>query len=328
MKGTMRRASAALFAISLMLILLSCAGGAAVLDDAGQIAASEADTTARESIDYPGKTDGELFFWRLERDGRKIHILGSVHLATEDLYPLDERIISAFAVSDLLVEEVDLVESNSLEAQNFIAERSALPPGDSIGNYLSAEEIITLTGILDRYGIPSSTVEGLQPWVLANTLTILSSFESGMDPSYGVDIYFASQAMNMGMELYALETAIQQLEYLSGISMEAQLWSLRDTIAQFDDISESMNAILDAWKSGDMYAMEELMLTGFDSPEGREYYQRLLTDRNLLWEQQILELMEKGKSRSPFIVVGTGHLVGPDNLIELLIGEGFSARRF
>ena len=57
----------------------------------------------------PGLTAAQerVFLWTASSTSATAHILGSIHLAREDLYPLDPRIEQAFLGSDVLVVELD-----------------------------------------------------------------------------------------------------------------------------------------------------------------------------------------------------------------------------
>ena len=57
------------------------------------------------------------FIWRVTRDGGTFFLVGSVHMLRPQDYPVSEAMESAFASSDLLVEEVDYREMMAPESQ-------------------------------------------------------------------------------------------------------------------------------------------------------------------------------------------------------------------
>ena len=57
------------------------------------------------------------FLWKATRGQGVLYLVGSVHLLSEDYYPLSPALDAAFKESDLLVEEVDLGEMASVESQ-------------------------------------------------------------------------------------------------------------------------------------------------------------------------------------------------------------------
>ncbi len=282
-----------------------------------------------QAPDYPGRADGELFLWEMTRDESSVFVLGSVHLGGELLYPLDQRIYEKFSMADALIVEADIINVDIAEVQAFINQNSTLADGEDIEDYLTPEDSLTLREIFQSYGIDYNGIRNLQPWVIANTLATISTFEANLDPSLGVDIHFATRAMEAGIETLAFETAVGQLEMLNSFSMEAQLWSLEDSIREFDSISEYISDLIEIWVAGDVAALEDLLLAEyFESDAGQEYFSRLLVDRNIDWIDTLNSLLSQRSQDTFFVVVGSAHLVGPDSLIELMIEDGFSARRF
>src|ERR1700693_881119 len=50
------------------------------------------------------------FMWKVTGKTGAVYLIGSVHMLTQDFYPLSKAFEDAFKESDLLVEEVDLEE--------------------------------------------------------------------------------------------------------------------------------------------------------------------------------------------------------------------------
>jgi uncharacterized protein YbaP (TraB family) len=77
--------------------------------------------------------------------------------------------------------------------------------------------------------------------------------------------------------------------------------------------------LADAWRKGDTGKLNELMVNDLKSRQPK-LYKRLLADRNRNWLPLIEAYMKTPKTE--FILVGAGHLVGPDGLIEMLKKNG------
>jgi uncharacterized protein len=78
--------------------------------------------------------------------------------------------------------------------------------------------------------------------------------------------------------------------------------------------------MIDSWEAGDPKRLDSLVQISF-----RDYphlYDRLIVQRNREWKDRIVALKEKNENI--MIIVGAGHLIGKDNLIEMLTKEGFS----
>jgi uncharacterized protein YbaP (TraB family) len=92
--------------------------------------------------------------------------------------------------------------------------------------------------------------------------------------------------------------------------------------ATLDDIEAQLTevaAIVAAWRSGDVAALERLLLREFR--ESPAIYQRLLVERNHDWVPKIAQC--ETDVMPCLVVVGSAHLVGPDGLVALLRARGF-----
>jgi uncharacterized protein YbaP (TraB family) len=76
-----------------------------------------------------------------------------------------------------------------------------------------------------------------------------------------------------------------------------------------------------AWKRGDTRWFEAEMSEEFGKDPA--LYQSLLVARNRHWIPRIEALLDDDKNY--LVIVGTGHLVGRDNVIELLKKDGVGA---
>src|SRR5215470_16334435 len=74
---------------------------------------------------------GRAFMWVTKSDTATVYLLGSMHAAQKDLYPLDDRIEGAFSKSDALVVEVEETELTT-QAQLQLAAKGMYPFGDTL----------------------------------------------------------------------------------------------------------------------------------------------------------------------------------------------------
>ena len=78
-----------------------------------------------------------------------------------------------------------------------------------------------------------------------------------------------------------------------------------------------------SWKDGDADKLHELLSKSFkDYPH---LHDRLLIQRNNNWVQQIEGAMRKNKN--VLFVVGAGHLVGPESVVDLLKKKGYQVKQ-
>src|SRR5215510_7425275 len=81
---------------------------------------------------------GRAFMWVAKSDTATVYMLGSMHAAQKELYPLDTRIEEAFTKADAPVVEVDETEMTT-QAQLQLAAKGMYPPGDQLDKHISAK---------------------------------------------------------------------------------------------------------------------------------------------------------------------------------------------
>jgi uncharacterized protein YbaP (TraB family) len=95
---------------------------------------------------------------------------------------------------------------------------------------------------------------------------------------------------------------------------------LKQTLTDLGDLPALTAGMIAAWRDGDADALDRLVNRGFQQhPDLRR---RLLTERNRTWAGQLIGGL--GEGAPLLVVVGAGHLVGPQSLPELLRQAGFT----
>jgi uncharacterized protein YbaP (TraB family) len=91
-------------------------------------------------------------------------------------------------------------------------------------------------------------------------------------------------------------------------------------ISSPDSAAKQLKAIRDAWSSGNASTLDSLLNSGMKNSPG--VFAALITNRNRSWIPK-LESLIKGKDDA-LVVVGAGHLVGKEGVIELLRAKGYT----
>ena len=161
-----------------------------------------------------------------------------------------------------------------------------------------------------------------KPWMLAITLQGMELMKAGFDPALGLDQHFYDQAKESGKTVQGLETVEFQISRFDTMTMEQQDRMLAETLKELATETATVGKLGDAWKAGDVPAIERIALADLKSDPAM--YQRLLVERNRNWMPKIEALFAR-KGRA-LVVVGAAHLVGPDGLIAMLQGKGLHGR--
>jgi uncharacterized protein YbaP (TraB family) len=263
------------------------------------------------------------FAWKVTGKSGIVYLVGSVHLLSNDFYPLQPALDAAYKDSDLLVEEVDMAELTDPSAQLALLGKAMLPSATPLDKVISAETYAMLTKRAEALGLPLEPFKMLKPWMVALTLVQMEWQQAGFDPQLGLDMHFYNQAKADGKATQGLETAEYQISRLDGLTPQQQERMLAESLKELDDEKANMKKLVEAWRTGDSATIEKIVLADLKTEPA--LYQRLLVERNHNWMPKIEALFARPKHA--LIVVGAAHLVGPDGLLAALKAKGYTVEQ-
>jgi uncharacterized protein len=263
------------------------------------------------------------FIWKVTAPAGSLYLVGSVHLLTKDYYPLSPALDKAFKDSDLLVEEADLGELESLASQFTLLSRGMLPENQSLDTVVSAATYALVTKRVSALGMPIEPLKRFKPWMLAMTLEALEWQKAGFDATLGLDRHFYDRAKVDGKRVQGLETADFQLSIFDQMTKDEQDRMLAESLKDLDREQASVVTLTNAWKAGDVATVERIVL---DDVKGDPVmYGRLLVNRNRNWLPTLDALLNR--TGRAFVVVGAAHLVGPDGLLAMFKAKGYKVEQ-
>ena len=259
------------------------------------------------------------FLWKVTGKTGTVYLVGSVHMLSQDFYPLSKTLDEAFKEADLLVEEADLAELLAPQAQLLMLSRGMLASNQTLDKVISPETFAAVTRRVATLGLPIEPLKRFKPWSLALMLTQLEWQKAGFDAELGLDRHFYDRARSDGKRVQGLETAEFQIAQLDGLPMDLQERMLAEAVNDLDSELANISALAKAWKTGDAPTVERIVLQ--DLKKEPAIYERLLVARNRTWLPQLEALFNR--SGRAFVVVGAAHLIGPDGLIAMLKAKGY-----
>jgi hypothetical protein len=268
-----------------------------------------------------GQAATQSFIWKINgpRSGT-IYLAGSLHLLTNEYYPLAPAFDQAFTESDLLIEELDLGEMQAPEAQMQMLTRGMMPAGQTLESVLTPSTLAQVRAKVADMGLHLAPLQLFKPWSLAMTLQGLEWQKAGLDPELGLDKHFYDRAKQTGMPVQGLETLDFQLAQFDQMPMADQDRLLASTLKEMATTKQSVDEMARAWKAGDAKSIEGLALD--DMKTEPAMYQHLLLDRNRNWLPKLEALFTRAKPA--FVIVGAAHLVGSDGLLAMLGARGYT----
>jgi uncharacterized protein YbaP (TraB family) len=268
------------------------------------------------------------FLWEVSSDTNTVYILGSVHVARADLYPLAEAIENAYILSEYLVVEIDINAVSELEMTALLLEKGMYPTGESLRDNISEDLYSRLRdrlSELDSTGLLLSSIDLFEPWVVATLISDLDYAALGYEVEYGIETYFLDKAEADDKDILELESFEYQLDIFASLSDELQITMLEDAV-NHQVTEESMEMMFEAWSTGDAEMMEQLLFISMAlNPDYQPVYDMLYDERNFLMVDKIEQYLQDDETY--FVVVGAAHLVGENGLINLLDNRGYTVEQ-
>ncbi|HHX62130.1 MAG TPA: TraB/GumN family protein [Epulopiscium sp.] len=272
--------------------------------------------------------------WQVSKGENTLYLLGSIHIGDTSLYPLSEQVRDAFNQSDMLI-----VEANILGGQEGLDEfiqAAMYSDGSILPEHVSEETYEKCVQVLGQYGLPVNAYDEFKPWCVANDLSVIvssnsDSLQGGAEAAtLGIDRYFLTIAMLTGKPVAELEGIMYQAELFNSLSPEMQeeyLNSVLDEVLNPESSEGSKSAALlklwtEQWYQGDIEGFTSSYSDAIGEEKG-EFEQMLFGKRDQDMAKKLIQLLEKDGKTTYFVVIGAGHLVEEDTVIDQLKEKGY-----
>lgn len=247
--------------------------------------------------------------WRVtENNGNVIYLGGSVHGLSSTDYPLPSAYNRAFDASSRLVFEDE--PNVSASAMRNLYKSGFYPKNDSLKNHIDPRTYDYLRRFFGLLRMPEAQLQRYRPWMLVAMLW------SSATNQLGVEGFLFRRAKANGKSVGGLESFREHYGIISGLTDKQAELALLST---FVSATSHKDANLAAWRGGDVDAIARDESTLFSDLSW--LHQRLIEDRNHNWIPKIEKLLHSGQIY--FVVVGAGHMGGPQGLLALLKSRGY-----
>jgi len=262
----------------------------------------------------------ERMFWEIKKEDTSIYVLGTIHVADKDFYPLEDKILEAFDKADRRVSELGgkkEMETLQEKLQIRMLQNFNISPEKDLSNFLSEDEINV---VIQELGTVAAPLFKFNPWILALALNQVVYTKAGLDPQNGIDMHLLNRADKK--EIEALESIDEQLDILSSGSFEEQLKVLKETIDELqntDKTIDSLTKLKKLYLENNSEELKDFIGSLLDISDGISQ-DALLKDRNIVWADKFEEYLNKGGTT--FVFAGLAHFLGKDSVFELMRIKG------
>lgn len=251
----------------------------------------------------------EPLVWQVSNGVTEFRITGSIHVGSQALYPLPKEIEHFLPTSKGLIIEADLTESS--EVQYPI-------PRYTSEQVLDKEQKAALEQIARTLNLPLDQVLLSPPWVSALTIQIAQIAQLGYHAELGVDNYLIELAKQHQLPLIPLESVQFQINLLANMPQDGKEL-LISALEQYAEGEQQLSCLIESWSKGDGSNLGKFADVSELSPQLEKV---MMTDRNHAWAEQLEQRAQQQPGKYT-VVVGTLHLVGKENLLELMEAKGF-----
>ncbi len=267
--------------------------------------------------------EAKSLLYKIASNNSTVYILGSIHLAKSQLYPLDKAITDAYKTSDVLVVEVDPYSQDSATTmQKTMISAGVYSKDKTLQTELSSKTYAMLEHYTYKTGMSLPQMQKMKPWVVMLQLTISEMIRLGYSPELGIDKHFLDKAHLQNKPVIELETAEEQMALLAKDDKEFQDRLLLYTLESMHELEPMLDEMFMVWKTGDAEAFEKIMNAPLKTdPDLKAMYDDLITRRNYKMADKIEGFLKTKDDY--FVVVGSGHIIGKEGLVELLGQRGY-----
>ncbi len=266
------------------------------------------------------RADGHHTFWSVKGAHNTVYLLGSVHVLKPGDSDLPPEALQAYSKAKALVMELDL--NNAAESlMDVDTSLEMLPEGQTLASVLGPQAYGVFSAQVKKLGMEPDFFSAFQPWFAAVALEQQELAQQGFEAGSGVDEQFAQRAAADQKPIIGLETVREQLGFFSQLSLDQQRRFLLYTLDEAASSASDADAVVSAWRSGDIQALERLLSESYQ--QYPELFRMLTTDRNRQWLPTITGLLHEDQDY--LVIVGALHLVGKDGVVHMLEQAGYPA---
>ena len=257
--------------------------------------------------------------WKVSKGEDTVYIGGTVHILPISEFPLPNVFTEVYQKSDTIIFEADLPDPTDLDAQQKMLTAMTYGNGKTLKDEISNETYSALNQYLGAFGTSADQIARFKPGLITTMLVTMEAQRNQL-AGEGVDAYFTQLAKRDGKPREFLESLEFQVAMLAQMGEGEEDRFIAETLATLPELKYMLQSTIHAWRVGDTTTLNELIIDTFKRESPASFYE-VFTRRNQNWVPKIEAMF--GDNDKEFVLVGTGHLVGQNNVLALLEEKGY-----
>lgn len=262
--------------------------------------------------------------FEVSKGEHKLFIVGTVHMLPSAAFPLPAAFETVYQQSQTLVFEADIRQLETAAGMQLLMQHARYQDGNSLSQVLSGNSYQALAQQAAAFGLDVKALDSFKPDFVLINLMQLALKQAELD-GVGVDKFYLDKALQDQRDIGFLETIDQQLGLLFNVSTGHEDFFVEHSLSELQHIETQLASIIKAWREGDLHLLADLAMEYADTAIGKQFYDRMLAQRNHDWLPQIQAMLTTAEVE--MVLVGALHLAGDDNLLQLLQQQGFQIKQ-
>ena len=273
--------------------------------------------------------------WHGRLGTHQVSLFGTIHVPDARVLALSSTVRQAFDRADRVVTEIPLDASRQAE----LAAALMLPEGQRLRVIIGEERFARLERRV-RAALASTAPEAaplvagmldrLKPWAALAQLATLEYLPDLLAGRTSLDAQLYADATAAGKKVGGLETVAEQAATFDVFSAEEQTILLDEALRELEQPTQAVTGarLVEWYLDGNDEKLASALAQGSgDAALARKFEAEVLVKRNLRMADRIDALRREAPAEDVFVAVGALHLVGTDNLPQLLQARGYHVSR-
>ncbi|HYY05581.1 MAG TPA: TraB/GumN family protein [Candidatus Limnocylindria bacterium] len=274
----------------------------------------------------PTSRRGAPLLWRVEWNGRRSHLFGTVHLPLDLDAALGDEGRTALADAKRVFLEIDTSPEAALTFLLQALHRAELPDEQSLHALLRPPTWTRLTTATKGFLRPE-LLDRLEPWFVALAVVHLAVPPGRPPPGIRpgrlpLDQQIGERARTRGIPTEGLESILDHLQVLSRMPRQEGIAMVEEALANPAANRDALATLVGAYIAED----DRPLLKAFGKLARRKpaLAERLLYRRNQAWCERLVRWLRDGRM---FVAAGAAHMFGDRGLVTLLRERGYLVER-